>query len=74
MIRTEFLEGTILTIDHRLHTVIDPVDRILVLENGSLCEFSPPSELIQQGEGLFGQLWRKHVSSRSIKRISSPQD
>jgi ABC-type multidrug transport system fused ATPase/permease subunit len=36
MIRTEFLEGAILTIAHRLHTVIDSVDRILVLENGSL--------------------------------------
>jgi ABC-type multidrug transport system fused ATPase/permease subunit len=73
MIRSQFSECTVLTIAHRLHTVIDS-DRILVLENGYVRQFGPPSELIQEGEGLFGQLWRKHVSSRSIKKIMEGKD
>jgi ABC-type multidrug transport system fused ATPase/permease subunit len=40
------------TIAHRLHTVIDS-DRILVLENGRVRQFAPPTELIQEEEGLF---------------------
>ncbi|KAF9415902.1 hypothetical protein BGZ76_004727, partial [Entomortierella beljakovae] len=45
-IRTEFKDRTILTIAHRIKTVMDS-DRILVLEKGRVQEYEAPSELLQ---------------------------
>jgi ABC-type multidrug transport system fused ATPase/permease subunit len=71
MIRNKFSECTILTIAHRLHTVIDS-DRILVMDKGFAQQFATPTELTTtQSDGLFYQLWRKHVSSRSGKKFGA---
>ncbi|XP_071114641.1 multidrug resistance-associated protein 1-like [Haliotis cracherodii] len=51
-IRSEFKDCTVLTIAHRLNTVID-YDRILVLDNGCVCEFDTPSSLLQQPDSIF---------------------
>ncbi|KAF9967814.1 Multidrug resistance-associated protein 1, partial [Actinomortierella ambigua] len=51
-IRTEFKDRTILTIAHRIKTVMD-YDKILVLEKGQLVEFEPPSVLLQRKDSLF---------------------
>ena len=51
-IRTEFADCTVLTIAHRLATVIDS-DKILVLNDGELAEFAPPSVLLKDKQGLF---------------------
>lgn len=53
--RREFAECTVLTIAHRISTVLD-YDRILVLEAGRVAEFGPPSVLIAQPNSLFKQL------------------
>ncbi|CAL8127080.1 unnamed protein product [Orchesella dallaii] len=45
-IRTKFLECTVLTVAHRLHTVIDS-DKILVLDAGSVKEYNDPYILLQ---------------------------
>lgn len=45
-IRTSFAECTVLTIAHRLHTIMH-ADRIMVLDNGNLMEFDAPSRLLQ---------------------------
>ncbi|XP_040836568.1 multidrug resistance-associated protein 1-like isoform X1 [Ochotona curzoniae] len=50
-IRKEFSDCTILTVAHRLHSVID-ADRVLVLDSGRIVEFGTPEELIRQ-KGLF---------------------
>ncbi|GFO29712.1 multidrug resistance-associated protein 1 [Plakobranchus ocellatus] len=54
-IRTEFKDCTILTIAHRLNTVMD-YDRILVLEKGEVKEFDTPSALLEEPNGLFREM------------------
>lgn len=54
-IREEFKERTILTIAHRLKTVMDS-DKILVLEKGRVEEFGSPEVLLRNRESLFFQL------------------
>ena len=45
-------ESTIITIAHRLQTIID-YDKVLVLDKGKLIEFDSPSELISREDGIF---------------------
>ena len=52
MIRSEFQGCTVLTIAHRLDTIIDS-DYILVMDKGSCAEFGKPQELLQVEDGLF---------------------
>ncbi|KAG0301922.1 hypothetical protein BGZ98_007943 [Dissophora globulifera] len=54
-IRSEFKDRTILTIAHRIKTVMDS-DKILVLEKGCIAEFEPPMTLLQRPESLFFSL------------------
>ncbi|KAJ3255913.1 hypothetical protein HK103_005829 [Boothiomyces macroporosus] len=51
-IRKDFSHATILTIAHRLNTVID-YDRIMVLDAGKLVEFDTPSNLLKNPDGKF---------------------
>uniref|UniRef100_A0A7N6C098 Multidrug resistance-associated protein 1 n=1 Tax=Anabas testudineus TaxID=64144 RepID=A0A7N6C098_ANATE len=50
-IRSQFEDCTILTIAHRLNTIMD-YTRVLVLEKGEIAEFDSPSNLISQ-RGAF---------------------
>ncbi|ORZ33398.1 P-loop containing nucleoside triphosphate hydrolase protein [Catenaria anguillulae PL171] len=54
-IRRDFAHATVLTIAHRLNTIID-YDRIAVLSNGELVEFASPHELLQRPDSLFTAL------------------
>lgn len=47
MIKDKFSNRTVLTIAHRLHTIID-CNRVLVLENGHNAEFDTPANLLQK--------------------------
>ncbi|XP_076159035.1 ATP-binding cassette sub-family C member 4 [Alosa pseudoharengus] len=51
-IREKFRECTVLTIAHRLNTIIDS-DRILVLDAGHIHEYDEPYTLLQNPESLF---------------------
>ncbi|KAJ1812894.1 Canalicular multispecific organic anion transporter 1, partial [Coemansia sp. RSA 2675] len=54
LIRSEFGECTVLTIAHRLDTIMSS-DRIIVMEKGEIAEIGPPQELIAKG-GKFAEL------------------
>ena len=54
-VRSEFAQATVLTIAHRLATVLDS-SRILVMEKGQLAEQGEVKELLQKEGGLFRAL------------------
>ncbi|KAL3283463.1 hypothetical protein HHI36_006607 [Cryptolaemus montrouzieri] len=51
-IKKQFSHCTVLTVAHRLNTVIDS-DRIMVIEGGLLVEFDHPYVLLQNPDGIF---------------------
>eukprot|EP01155_Anaeramoeba_flamelloides_P009729 Anaeramoba_flamelloidesa198_170.p1 GENE.a198_170~~a198_170.p1 ORF type:complete len:1439 (+),score=398.63 a198_170:113-4429(+) len=51
-IRKQFKDCTMITIAHRLNTIMDS-DRIIGLEKGELVEFDTPKNLLQNQEGLL---------------------
>ncbi|KAJ2611277.1 ATP-binding cassette glutathione S-conjugate transporter ycf1 [Coemansia sp. RSA 1365] len=56
LIRKELSDCTILTIAHRLETVMKS-DRIVVMDKGRIAEIGPPQELLKNG-GYFAELVR----------------
>ncbi|XP_069963569.1 multidrug resistance-associated protein 1 isoform X5 [Bactrocera oleae] len=51
-IRSEFKECTVLTIAHRLNTIMDS-DKVIVLDKGEVTEFASPVELLDNPKSAF---------------------
>jgi len=51
-IRKEFANATVLTIAHRIHTIMD-YDRVIVLDDGDVAEFDSPSTLVKKEGSIF---------------------
>jgi len=51
-IRKEFSDATVITIAHRLNTIVD-ADKILVLDKGQVAEFDSPQTLMADKNSIF---------------------
>ena len=52
IIRDEFSPCTVITIAHRLNTIMD-YDRVMVLDSGQIKEIGKPSDLVLNESSLF---------------------
>ncbi|GMT32159.1 hypothetical protein PFISCL1PPCAC_23456, partial [Pristionchus fissidentatus] len=51
-IRDVFANSTVITIAHRLNTIMD-YDKIMVMDDGKIAEFDSPDNLLQKPSGIF---------------------
>ncbi|CAL8111765.1 unnamed protein product [Orchesella dallaii] len=65
-IRTKFSDCTILTIAHRLQSVLDS-DRIMVLDVGKIVEFDSPAVLLQNENGAFSTMMKLYSNVSNAK-------
>jgi ABC-type multidrug transport system fused ATPase/permease subunit len=57
VMRKVFRDQTVLTIAHRINTVVDS-DRILVMDHGRIAEFDTPDNLLLRKDSLFAKLYK----------------
>ena len=54
-IREQFASNTVLTVAHRINTVLDS-DRVIVMQAGRVAEFAAPKDLLSNTRSLFYSL------------------
>uniref|UniRef100_A0A803M011 ABC-type xenobiotic transporter n=1 Tax=Chenopodium quinoa TaxID=63459 RepID=A0A803M011_CHEQI len=60
-IRAEFSDSTVITVAHRIPTVMD-CTKILAISDGKLVEYDEPMKLMKNDDSLFGQLVKEYWS------------
>lgn len=60
VIRERFTQCTIVTIAHRLHTILD-YDHLLVMDRGHIAETGSPRELADKPGGVFANMLKDTV-------------
>jgi ATP-binding cassette subfamily C (CFTR/MRP) protein 4 len=70
-IREKFADCSVLTIAHRLNTIMDN-ERILVMDAGRCVEFDTPLELLNNTEGIFYGMLKEteKATFESLKKIA----
>lgn len=58
-VRSSFAEVTVLTIAHRLATIMD-YDRIMVVADGGIAEFDNPQTLLANPDSIFYSMYHQH--------------
>lgn len=67
-IRNKFRTCTVITVAHRLHTVMDS-DRVLVMDAGSVVEFDHPHILLKNIDGfLYSMVEQTGVAASKLLR------
>ncbi|KAL5795158.1 hypothetical protein ACOSP7_003752 [Xanthoceras sorbifolium] len=59
IISKEFEDRTVVTIAHRIHTVIDS-DLVLVLSDGRIAEYDTPTKLLEREDSFFSKLIKEY--------------
>lgn len=68
-VRKKFKKSTVLTIAHRLQTVMDS-DRILVLKAGSVVECDEPYLLLKNKNGVLFKMVQETETSSRLRRVA----
>jgi ABC-type multidrug transport system fused ATPase/permease subunit len=70
-IRTKFADCTVLTVAHRLNTIMDS-DRVLVMDAGIMVEFDHPHILLQNKDGHFYRMVQEtgHIMAEQLSRTA----
>lgn len=63
-IRKEFAECTVITVAHRIPTVMDS-DMVVAISDGEMVEFDKPLKLMEREGSLFGRLVREYWAHTS---------
>ncbi|RPD67396.1 P-loop containing nucleoside triphosphate hydrolase protein [Lentinus tigrinus ALCF2SS1-6] len=66
-------DTTVLTIAHRLQTIMD-ADKILVLDSGHVAEFGSPAELLKNKDGIFTALVDESGDRDALRAIVKATD
>ena len=69
-IQEQLKDCTVLTIAHRLKTIIHS-NRVLVMEQGRVAEFDTPSNLLKNEHSLFYSLYKEAMITYPIPTIES---
>ncbi|CAH3031314.1 unnamed protein product [Pocillopora meandrina] len=74
VIRNRFKDSTVITIAHRLNTIID-YDKMVVMDEGRVLEFDKPEVLLQNEDAIFARLFMiaGKINSLSYKDIEIPR-
>lgn len=64
-LRIDFKNCTLLTIAHRLNTIID-YDKVLLLDNGHIKEFDSPHNLLTDPDSAFSSMIDETGSSNAV--------
>ncbi|KAG8899528.1 hypothetical protein FRC01_010481 [Tulasnella sp. 417] len=72
-IREEFSNSLLITIAHRIRTIID-YDRLIVLDQGRIGEFDTPLNLIQREGGVFRGMCLKSGQFEELLATCSAKD
>jgi len=70
MIRREFKTQTVISIAHRLDTIID-YDKVMVLDQGHLAEFDSPANLLAIPNGKFAAMIESREGSDGHLRATA---
>ncbi|XP_019104964.1 ABC transporter C family member 10 isoform X2 [Beta vulgaris subsp. vulgaris] len=70
-IRTEFADCTVVTVAHRIPTVMD-CTRVLAVSDGKVAEFDEPANLMKK-ESLFGKLVKEYWSYDENSNVYNDQ-
>nr|DAD18192.1 TPA_asm: hypothetical protein HUJ06_019655 [Nelumbo nucifera] len=74
IIRQEFKNCTVITIAHRIHTVIDS-DLVLVLSEGTVVEYDTPAKLLEREDSFFSKLIKEYsLRSQSFNSFANLQN
>ncbi|CAG2065112.1 unnamed protein product, partial [Timema podura] len=72
-IRSEFEACTVLTIAHRLNTILDS-NRVIVLDKGHVIECDPPNKLLKDETSLFYGMVKDAGADRIVSVNSSEEE
>jgi ABC-type multidrug transport system fused ATPase/permease subunit len=65
VLRDRFSECTVIAITHRLHSIID-FDQVLVMCDGQVLEAGNPRQLLEGGEGVFKALYLQQCGTDAV--------